>query len=153
MVSSIRMTFAAFLLTVSLSGCANNADTGALIGTIVGVVVGAAIGDGAGQVAAMVVGSTVGAIAGAAIGQRLDEAEKLKASNAATLALGKPSGEKVYWSSDTNKDVKGWVEPVSAPTTVESAVCRNVREVTIIGGQEKESHQRYCWKGNKWDVG
>jgi len=135
---------------LSLSACASNEETGTILGAIVGVAVGSLIGDGEGQAAAMALGGAIGAMAGNAIGRSLDEAERLKAEKATQLALEEPTGNKITWESDDDADISGYTQPVNEPRKIGEKVCRSVKEVVIIGGQEGVDNKLYCWTGSSW---
>lgn len=148
-----RILFAGLISsTLLLNACASNEETGTVLGALLGVAVGSLIGDGEGQAAAMALGGAVGAMAGNAIGRSLDEAERLKAEKATQLALEEPTGNKVSWESDDNEDVSGYTQTVEEPKQVGAQVCRSVKEVVIIGGEEGVESKRYCWSGSSWVV-
>ena len=145
--SLLILTLAAFI-----SSCANmtNQEKGAMVGTVLGGIAGALIGDGGGQFVAAVVGTAVGATIGAAVGRKLDELEELKAAVARNSALEAQTGRQLSWKSETNPDVGGSAESVDEPKQKGESVCRNVREITVIGGEESKFTKEYCWNGNKW---
>lgn len=111
-----RRTFAtaALALTLGTTGCAemNKEQAGALVGAIIGAAVGSAFGDGSGRAVAALVGGVAGGLIGAAIGAELDEADRIKAANAAQLAAAAPDGARVTWRSDKNPKTFGYAEPI-----------------------------------------
>jgi surface antigen len=100
-----------------VNGCSSmsNKEIGSVVGVVVGTTVGIGIGvltggKSGGEAAAVVggiVGLGVGGMLGAFIGEQLDEAERLKAENAALKAANDETAIPVAWKSDTRPDVHG----------------------------------------------
>lgn len=88
-----------FLVAVSTMGCANNAQTGALVGGAGGAAVGAGIGSlshaRAGEGA--LIGAAVGAIGGYVVGNEMDKAEQRERDQAMRASTRDPG----YYSSST----------------------------------------------------
>jgi surface antigen len=83
----VTKTCIALALTAALSlGACENPPTkeqkGAVAGAVVGGVVGSTIGGGTGRTVAIVAGTLAGALIGGHIGQKMDEADRLKAAQA-----------------------------------------------------------------------
>ena len=119
-------------------------DVGGVAGLVIGGIVGAAFGDGVGQILSGFVGATAGGIAGSEIGKRLDEADRLKAKQAAHAALSLPKGETVEWKSDRTTSVSGTATPTTSTTRQSGKLCRQIREVVFIGGKERTDFRTYC---------
>lgn len=88
-----------FLIAVSTMGCANNAQTGALVGGAGGAAVGAGIGSlshaRAGEGA--LIGAAVGAIGGYVVGNEMDKAEQRERDQAMRASTREPG----YYSPST----------------------------------------------------
>ncbi len=143
------------LAFIFLGGCeTTKQDVGSLVGLVVGAAVGAAIGTdlGIGDAAGTVVGGFAGSIIGNSIGQKLDEEDRLKAAQATAASLTMPKGETVEWESTKNKGVRGQATPVSKPVQKAGNICRNVREIVVIDGEETSENTEYCKSGDsgKW---
>jgi surface antigen len=144
------LTIAASSMLVT--GCANmkKEDMGALAGAVVGIAVGSLIGDGGGQAAAMIVGAAIGGMAGTMIGHEMDETDRLRMNLAAAEAANQSSPGKIAWRSNGNEGVSGYAEPISPARVIEGNLCKEVRSVYVIEGQEKSETSRFCFQEGKW---
>lgn len=143
------------LALILLGGCeTTKQDIGTVVGFVVGATVGAAIGTdlGIGDAAGTVVGGFAGSILGNSLGQKLDEADRLKAARATAASLTMPKGETVEWESTKNKGVRGQATPVSNSVQRAGNICRNVKEIVVIDGEETSEMTEYCKSGDsgKW---
>lgn len=151
-----RVRKAAAVLAVSalaLSGCqttGNNQTSGALLGGLAGAAAGAQFGSGEGRLVAVVIGALAGAVAGGMIGQQLDEADRLRAEDAARQAANASQPGPVHWKSEKNQEVHGWAEPVSPAKVEDGDLCKNVKSVYYLNGQEQAETKRFCLQGGRW---
>ena len=139
-----------------LAGCDNltKREIGTGVGAVAGVIVGSMFGSGSGRAVAMAIGGAAGGLAGAAIGAELDKEDQLKAYRAAYGAANSDTAEPVHWISDTHRDVGGYAQP-AGPTAVDDdgRLCRDVRSVYVLEGQEKTQNNRFCFQDGKWVAG
>lgn len=143
------------LCLVSVSGCATNRQTGAVVGLVAGAAlgVGTAVLTGSaepGMVVGGLIGAGLGALIGGAIGADLDESEKLKAAAAAQKAAEVPIGSQVKWESDTHSDVKGYAEPAGPEEYEAGGVCKTIHQVVFTSDGEKSQNSRLCRKNGQW---
>ncbi|MCG8512464.1 MAG: hypothetical protein MI741_24900 [Rhodospirillales bacterium] len=115
--------------------------------------VGSLFGDGAGRATAMAIGGLAGAMAGKSLGRELDEADRLKANRAAFAAANAERSERVSWFSDGNTGTKGYAEPISPARIDGGELCKTVRSVYVMEGEEKSVTDRFCFKNGQWEKG
>ncbi|EDP61663.1 hypothetical protein BAL199_18506 [alpha proteobacterium BAL199] len=151
------MAAAVAISALALAGCqttgdgrGNNQQSGFLLGGLAGAAAGAQFGSGEGRLVAVVVGALVGALAGGAIGASLDDADRLRAENAARQAANAPSAGVVHWQSEKNKDVHGWAEPASAAALDGDDLCKQVKSIYYLSGQEQTETKRFCLQDGRW---
>lgn len=152
-----RFRRAAAVLAVSalaLSGCqtttGSNQTTGTLLGGLAGAAAGAQFGSGEGRLVAVVIGALAGAIAGSMIGQSLDEADRQKAEAAARQAANASAPGPIHWKSEKNQDVYGWAEPTSPAAVDNGDLCKDVKSIYYLGGQEQTETKRFCLQNGRW---
>jgi surface antigen len=143
---------AILLPSLLFQGCSNitKEDTGTAAGGVFGVLIGSLFGDGAGKATAMAIGGLVGAMAGKSVGREMDEADRLKADRAAFAAANTETAERIRWYSDANPGVKGYAEPVAPAEIDDGDLCKQVRSVYVIEGEEKSVTNRFCFKNGQW---
>ncbi len=145
-------------VSLMLTGCAtqdgqaNKQQTGAILGAILGAALGSQIGDGRGNTAAILAGAALGAAAGGAIGRELDEADRIRAQAAATRAANAQGADRIIWESEKNPGVHGYAEPASPAKVVNNDLCKDVRSVYVIDGQEKAETSRFCFRNGAWSL-
>lgn len=138
-----------------LAGCENisHEQTGGAAGAVMGTLVGSLFGSGAGRATAMAVGGLVGGLAGASWGRDLDERDRQKARRAAFQAANAGTAERIVWTSEEKPDVHGYAEPASGAQTQDGALCKTVRSVYVLDGEEKSENSRFCFKNGRWEGG
>ncbi|MGZ5036284.1 MAG: RT0821/Lpp0805 family surface protein [Usitatibacter sp.] len=90
----LSIAFAAALALAACETPPTKEQKGTVAGAVVGGVVGSTIGGGAGRTTAIVVGTIAGGLIGRHIGQRMDEADRIKAAQ--TLEQT-PTGQSTAW--------------------------------------------------------
>src|SRR5690242_13642421 len=111
----------AAVIAVSVAGCENNQQTGALVGAGTGALLGAAFG----------------AIVGSEIGRRLDERDRAMYAQTATYAAESgPVGQGQTWSNPQSGN-RGTITPTSQPYAGnDGRQCRNFSEtITLKDGK------------------
>lgn len=148
-----RLAAAAAISALALSGCqttGNNQTSGAVLGGLAGAAAGSQFGSGEGRLVAVLIGAVVGAVAGGMIGQRLDEADRLKAEDAARQAANAGTAGPVHWQSEKDSAVRGWAEPVSPAAIDDGNLCKSVRSIYYLNGQEQTETKRFCLQDGRW---
>ena len=134
--SAIRATAFAAATLLGLAGCETpptKQQVGAVSGAVIGGVVGSTIGGGSGRTVAIVAGTIAGAVLGGRIGQKMDEADRIKAGQALETL---PTGQRSTWK---NPDT-GTVYTVTPSRTYEAGgtPCRDFTvDATVDGRPEK----------------
>lgn len=138
-----------------LGGCSNlsHEETGGAAGAVMGALVGSLFGSGAGRATAVAVGGLVGGLAGASWGRDLDDRDRLKAHRAAFDAANAGSTEHIVWTSDEKPDVHGYAVPASSAEVENGSLCKSVRSVYVLDGEEKSETTRFCFKNGRWEEG
>ena len=134
--SAIRATAFAAATMLGLAACETpptKQQVGAVSGAVIGGVVGSTIGGGSGRTVAIVAGTIAGAVLGGRIGQKMDEADRIKAGQALETL---PTGQRSTWK---NPDT-GTVYTVTPSRTYEAGgtPCRDFTvDATVDGRPEK----------------
>lgn len=138
-----------------LGACDNltKRDIGTGVGAVLGVAVGSMFGSGSGRAVAMAVGGAAGGLAGAAIGAELDKGDRMRAYDAAFKAANSDDGGTVHWTSDSKRGVGGYAEPSGPAAVDDGKLCRNVRSVYVLEGQERTQVNRFCFQDGQWVAG
>src|SRR5919106_3503841 len=135
---------AAMLAAVLLMGCESTGPktaVGGLGGAAAGGLLAAALGGKGPGIAA---GTILGGLIGGAIGDRLDAADREKASAAASQALESiPSGQSVAWRNPDSGHT-GVVTPVRTYQTSTGQYCREYTQTITIGGEKHQSYGTAC---------
>ncbi len=151
----MRRVAVSLLLCASLLGtaCSNltHEETGGAAGALMGVLVGSMFGDGVGQAVAMAVGGVAGGLAGRSIGRDLDDADRRQAQRAAFTAANTGTGDRIVWSSDENPGIGGYAVPASATEADDGELCKNVRSVYVLDGEEQSEMSRFCYRNGRWE--
>jgi surface antigen len=147
-------TRVALVLTAALglAACENpptKEQKGGVAGAVVGGVVGSTIGGGTGRTVAIVAGTVAGALIGGHIGQKMDEADRLKAAQALENT---PTGQPTSWKNPDSGD-----QYTMTPTrTYESSggPCRDFTVNATVDGKPEKVQGSACrqadgsWKSN-----
>lgn len=136
------------VLTLLLGACADNRygpkqTVGGLGGAALGGFLGAQVGSGKGQLAATAAGVLIGALIGSEIGRSLDEADRLRASQAMRQAEAAPLGQTVTWNNPDSGN-SGSVTPTRDGTSDRGEYCREYQTEVIIGGQPQQGYGVAC---------
>lgn len=152
-----RVTALAMACSIGLSACqqtVGHKETGGfLLGAAAGAAAGSQVGSGEGKLVAIVVGALIGALAGGAIGRELDEADRIKAAEAARAAANAESAGRVSWKSEKNETVHGFAEPVSPAVADAGSICKNVKSVYYVDGKEAQETTKFCLRDGRWVEG
>src|SRR5919109_1467163 len=133
----ILMTF----LLMSCETTGPKATVGGLGGAAAGGLLGAALG---GKGTGIAAGAILGGLIGGAIGDRLDAADRAKASAAASQALESvPSGQSVAWRNPDSGN-SGVVTPVRTYQTATGQYCREYTQTITVGGERHQSYGTAC---------
>ncbi|HSF31250.1 MAG TPA: RT0821/Lpp0805 family surface protein [Candidatus Tectomicrobia bacterium] len=137
LVSTILMAFL-------LMGCESTGPktaVGGLGGAAAGGLLAAALGgDGAGIAAGAILGGLIGGV----IGDRLDAADRAKASVAASQALESvPTGQSVAWRNPDSGN-SGVVTPMRTYQTTSGQYCREYTQTITVDGEKHQSYGTAC---------
>lgn len=149
---ALSLVAATALLTAACSNITHE-EEGTAAGAVIGVLVGSLFGDGAGKAVAMTIGGVVGGLAGKSIGRDLDEADRRKAERAAFTAANAETSERIVWSSDEKPGVKGYAEPAGKAEVDNGDLCKSVRSVYVLDGEERAETSRFCFRNGRWEDG
>jgi surface antigen len=112
---------------------------------------GAAVGAGATAAAkkagvknAEVVGLVIGALLTDKIACLLNPVEQTAAATATQSAVTQGVGSNVKWTSTSRPDVSGTSAVLSETKRPDGALCRAVRDVVIVGGEETKVTKTLC---------
>ncbi len=137
----------AAVMAVSVAGCENNQQTGALVGAGTGALLGASLGRGtSGRLLGAGIGAALGAIVGSEIGRRLDERDRAMYAQTATYAAESgPVGQGQTWSNPQSGN-RGTITPTSQPYAGnDGRQCRNFSEtITLKDGKTEQINGRRC---------
>lgn len=131
------------LLTVGLSACANNQQTGtfagAAVGGVFGHVLGGAVGGDGGRVIGTVVGAVAGGMVGNSVGKQMDEYDRMKEQRA---IRNTKIGYKARWHNPNN----GATYEVIPVKNIKKRgrYCREYQTKVIVGGKERSAYGRAC---------
>ena len=132
------------LMALLLLGCESTGPktaVGGLGGAAAGGLLAAALG---GEGTAIAAGTILGGLLGGAIGDRLDAADRQRASAAAAQALESvPSGQSVAWRNPDSGNT-GAVTPVRTYQTSSGEYCREYTQTITIGGERHQSYGTAC---------
>jgi surface antigen len=137
LVSTILMAF----LLMGCESTGPKAAVGGLGGAAAGGLLAAALGGNGTGIAA---GAILGGLIGGAIGDRLDAADRAKASAASSQALESvPSGQSVAWRNPDSGN-SGVVTPMRTYQTATGQYCREYTQTITIGGETHQSYGTAC---------
>lgn len=112
---------------------------------------GAAVGAGATAAAkkagvknAEVVGLVIGALLTDKIACLLNPGEQTAAATATQSAITQGVGSNVKWTSTSRPDVSGTSSVLSETKRPDGGLCRAVRDVVIVGGEETKVTKTLC---------
>lgn len=138
----IKRIVSVLLAVGALAACADaqnrpNQTVGTLLGGGLGALLGSQVGGGKGQLAAVALGALGGAFLGSEVGRRLDEVDRIKASNTQTRAL--ESNRTGVASSWVNPDTghSGSVKPTRTFQTASGENCRNYEHTVTMDGRSE----------------
>jgi len=136
------MVIAALAAALSLAACENpptKEQKGTVAGAVVGGVVGSTIGGGTGRTVAIVAGTLAGALIGGHIGQKMDEADRLKAAQALENT---PTGQPTSWKNPDSGDQY----TVTPTRTYESSSgpCRDYTVNATVDGKPEKVQGSAC---------
>ncbi len=136
------------VVALSMTACTDAGDQ-EVMGTLVGAGLGAFLGSqlgggGGGTMAAVAIGTLAGGAIGNQIGRRLDEADRMKMTQATQVALEtSPSGVTTDWyNPDTG--VSGTVTPQPRQSIGDEQYCREYQQTVTIGGEVQEAYGMAC---------
>ena len=132
------------LVAFLLMGCESTgpkATVGGLGGAAAGGLLAAALG---GKGTGIAAGTILGGLIGGVVGDRLDAADRARASAAASQALeSTPSGQSVAWRNPDSGN-SGVVTPVRTYQVPGGQYCREYTQTINIGGEPHHSYGTAC---------
>ena len=127
------------------------------IGAISGMIAGGAIAndlahDSKNKGIATVLGAFIGGAIGQSVGEQLDEADRVIASGAYTLALeSTPSNESVVWKNPDSGNY-GSFTPVRT-YQANNRYCREYNQEVVIGGVKQKAYGTACRQPDgSWEI-
>lgn len=129
-------------LSLQLMSCADlsKQDVGTVGGAVAGGLLGSRFGSGSGQLLAVGVGSLAGAFLGGAIGKSMDDADRMKMSNALEYnSVGQPA----YWRNPNN-NTSYTVVPTKNVSVRGNPYCREYRTTADIAGKKQQIYGTAC---------
>lgn len=152
----MRRMHLSILVTTSLlvSACSNitHEEADGAAGAVMGALVGSLFGQGAGKATAIAVGGLVGGLAGTSYGRELDEADRRRARRAALTAANAETGDRIIWSSEEDPAVTGYAVPIGPAEVEDGALCKDVRSVYMLEGEELTETERFCLRDGRWET-
>jgi surface antigen len=131
-------------VVLSLVGCqASNQDAGAIIGGITGGLLGNQIGKGSGRVVATGVGVMLGAAIGQEVGRQLDEADRIKMSQAMNNAGNARINDTIYWNNSESGN-SGSYTAIRDGYHSTGQYCREFRQEINVGGRTEQGYGTAC---------
>jgi surface antigen len=147
LMNPFKVVFLIVLVTAMLTACTPGREReqlGGLIGAGLGALAGSQIGSGRGQLAAVAIGTLGGAWAGSEIGRRLDERDRLLASQAIQQSFHSPVGDTIRWNNPETGHY-GTVRSTRDGTDMASgAYCREYQQVITVGGRQEMAYGSAC---------
>lgn len=138
----ISSVLAAFLLAACAEG-QEKQSLGTIVGAGLGALVGSQVGSGKGQWVGIAVGALAGGWMGSELGQQLDEADKMKAEQAAQDALEfNKSGQASLWRNPDSGN-SGSTTPTNTMKK-EGQDCRDFESTITVNGKTEPSKGRAC---------
>ena len=137
----------ALLFLLTLSSCANNAQTGALGGAAGGALIGQAIGHSTG---ATLIGAAVGGGLGYIIGNEMDKNDRNRLNN--TYEQGRSNQRSSWVNPDNGNQYAVTPQPVyQDPRT--SRNCRKAEIVAVIDGRQERTYSTACRnESGQWEL-
>lgn len=126
-------------LILALAACENNEQSGSLIGGVAGGLLGAQVGSGSGRTVAIITGAVLGSYFGNQVGQRMDEVDRMRMSQATNRAL--QENRAYEWSTD---NAHGSVRPASRTYHYQERQCREFHSEVQFTGESKWSNAYGC---------
>ncbi len=127
------------LVTVSLTGCSTNQDTGTLVGGVAGGLLGSQFGGGGGRIAATIIGAGAGAFIGNQIGKSMDETDRLKAQQALNDSK---TGQSTAWKNPDTGD-SYTITPTKTYQKNDS-YCREFTQTATVADKPQQVYGTAC---------
>lgn len=148
------------VVTLSLSACTQNPQTGQwegpwgnmgqkqVIGTgagaILGGIAGSKVGKGSGEKWATGAGALLGAFIGSSIGQSLDQADQAYHAQAVQNAYSAPLNKTINWSNPESGH-SGSVTPVREGRQAATGnLCRQYKQTIVVDGKAETAYGTAC---------
>ncbi|MBF0311296.1 MAG: glycine zipper 2TM domain-containing protein [Magnetococcales bacterium] len=123
-----------------LSGCANQAQTGAGVGALGGALAGSLLGPSKNKEQWALIGGAIGALAGYTIGNEMDKNDHMRVGQAYESS---PSYQTTRWHNpDTGRDYA--VTPRPAYETQQGQWCREAEVEAVIDGKRETMVTTAC---------
>ena len=136
------------LLTSCNSDSISNKDAGAITGGVVGGLLGSTIGKGSGRGVAIAAGAVAGTLIGSNIGESMDEANRVKMSDA--LENTQSSHSRTWTDPDTK--ARYTIKPDKSYYKGND-VCRNYKMSVVIDGELQNANGTACRDANgNWQI-
>ena len=130
-----RPTAIALALSLGLTACMTQQESGTLIGGVLGGVVGSQVGDGTGRDVAIIAGALLGAYIGGEVGRQMDEQDRWRMRNAL-------ENNSVHETSRWRNDDTGYEYAVTPTSSYDN--CREYRTEAIIDGRRETVYGTAC---------
>ena len=142
-----------FVGCVTTNQNASKQGSGALIGAAGGALLGSQFGKGKGKLIAVGLGTFLGAAIGAVIGRSMDEVDRLKMQQTASMAFEKaPDHQSVAWQNPNNGH-RGSTVPTKTFYTNVGTPCREFETTVIIGGKRESAYGTACRQSDgSWKI-
>jgi surface antigen len=133
---------------LALSGCANNAQSGAGIGALGGGLAGSLIGNSKNKEQNALIGAAVGGVLGYAIGNEMDKADQARLMS---IYETSPSNQAHSWvNPDSNNE---YVVTPRPARQVSGRVCREAEIESVIDGRRETVMKQACRRSDgRWEM-
>ncbi len=133
-----HLSVVALLFLLTLSSCANNAQTGALGGAAGGALIGQAIGHSTG---ATLIGAAVGAGLGYMIGNEMDKNDRRRLN---TVYEQGPSNQRSQWTNPDNGRQYAVTPQPAYQDRSSNRTCRRAEVEAVIDGKRERTYSTAC---------
>ncbi len=127
------------LVSVSLTGCSTDQDTGTLVGGVAGGLLGSQFGGGGGQIAATIIGAGAGAFIGNQIGKSMDDTDRLKAQQALNDSK---TGQSTAWKNPDTGD--SYTITPTKTYQQDNSYCREYTQTATVAGKPQQVYGTAC---------
>ncbi|MFA7275973.1 MAG: RT0821/Lpp0805 family surface protein [Pseudobdellovibrionaceae bacterium] len=137
------LVVASLTLTACMEHMGTNQGIGTATGAVVGGLAGSQLGKGNGQLVAIGAGVLLGSLLGGELGAQLDEADKIKASQAQRQAYNAPVGETISWNNPDSGH-SGTITPTNEGHSSNGRYCREYSQTIYVDGKQQTGVGQAC---------